>query len=88
MENILFAMQKMPVLEGQVIQESRDVMTLEYVPLRGFGQKDADKLKSLIADNFPGDFKVNVRPVEKIGRTASGKALSFVICRSKDKGQL
>ncbi|MGA2092319.1 MAG: hypothetical protein ABSH16_02780 [Sedimentisphaerales bacterium] len=81
MENVLFAMQKMPVLEGQVIQESRDVMTLEYVPLSGFGQKDADTLKSLIADNFPADFKINVRPVEKISRTASGKALSFVISK-------
>jgi phenylacetate-CoA ligase len=81
MENILFAMQKMPVLEGQVIQESRDAMTLEYVPLKGFCQKDADKLKALVADNFPDDFTVGVRAVEKISRTASGKALSFVISK-------
>jgi phenylacetate-CoA ligase len=85
MENVLFAMQKMPVLEGQVIQESHDIMTLEYVPLRGFCQKDADKLRSLVADNFPDDFKVNVRPVEKISRTVSGKALSLVISQKLPK---
>jgi hypothetical protein len=72
-------MKNMPVLEGQVIQESQDIMTLEYVPLKGFCQKDTDKLKSLVADNFPADFKVNIRPVEKISRTTSGKALSLVI---------
>jgi phenylacetate-CoA ligase len=85
MENVLFAMQKMPVLEGQVIQESRDIMTLEYVPLRGFCQKDADTLKLLVEENFPEDFKVNVRPVEKISRTVSGKALSLVIPQKSPK---
>lgn len=85
MENTLFAMQKMPVLEGQVIQESHDIMTLEYVPLKGFCQKDTDKLKSLVADNFPADFKVNIRPVEKISRSVSGKALSLVISTKLSK---
>ncbi len=79
MENVLFAIQNLPILQGQMIQELPDVMTLEYVPLRGFCQKNADMLKSLVAENFPEDFKVNVRPVGKISRTTSGKALSLAM---------
>ncbi len=79
MENVLFGMQKMPVLHGQMIQESLGAMTLEYVPLEGFSPNDADKLRLLAAEHLPGDFKVNIRPVEKISRTVSGKALSLVI---------
>jgi len=79
MENVLFGMQTMPVLEGQMIQESADVMTLEYVPLEGFSQKDGKKLKLLVAEGLPDDFKVSIHPVEKISRTASGKALSLAM---------
>jgi len=79
MENVLFSIQKMPILEGQMIQESPDLMTLEYVPLEGFSPKDADKLKLLVAEHLPDDFRSNVRPVGKISRTVSGKALSLVI---------
>ena len=79
MENVLFSMQNMPILQGQMIQESFDVMTLEYVPLEDFSPKDADKLRLLAAEHLPSDFKINIRPVEKISRTTSGKALSFVI---------
>jgi len=85
MENILFSMQNMPVLEGQMIQESLDVMTLEYVPLYSFSHRDADKLKSLVAEHLVDDFKVNIRPVEKISRTVSGKALSLVISQNHHK---
>ncbi len=82
MENVLFGMQTMPVLEGQIIQESTDVMTLEYVPLEGFSQKDAEKLKLLLAEQLPDDFKVSIHPVEKISRTTSGKALSLAISQN------
>lgn len=82
MENVLFSMQGMPILEGQMIQESPDVMTLKYVPLMGFSQKDAKKLKLLVAKHLPADFKFNVRSVRNISRTRSGKALSLVISRN------
>jgi len=79
MENVLFSMHNMPILECQMIQESFDTMTLEYVPLEGFCQKDADKLRLLAAEHLPSDFKINIRPVEQIRKTVSGKALSLVI---------
>ncbi len=79
METILFKMQDMPVLEGQVIQKSCDHMTLEYVPLNNFSNKDEDKLKSLVRECFPHDFTVSIRSVEKITRTTTGKSLSLVI---------
>lgn len=79
MENVLFSMHKMPILECQMIQESFDTMTLEYVPLESFSQRDADKLQPLIKEQLPHDFKINIRSVEKISRTVSGKALSLVI---------
>lgn len=79
MENVLFSMKTMNILEAQMIQESPDVMTLEYVPLDGFPQKQAQSLKSLLEKHLPEDFQFNVRSVEKISRTVSGKALSLVI---------
>jgi len=82
MENVLFAMQKMPVLEGQMIQESVDTMTLEYVPMQRFSQKDARDLALEVAKHIPPDFRINLRPVDKISRTVSGKALSLVISKT------
>ena len=82
MENVLFSMQKMPVLEGQMIQESADVMTLEYVPMRRFSQKDARELGLEVAKHVPPDFKLNLRQMKKISRTVSGKALSVVISKN------
>jgi phenylacetate-CoA ligase len=79
MENVLFSIQKMPVLEGQMIQEAADVMTLEYVPMKRFSQKDACELSAEVAKHVPPDFKLKLRRVEKISRTVSGKALSLVI---------
>jgi len=79
MENILFDMQGMPVLEAQMILEAADLMVLEYVPLDGFCEKDTERLNRLVKEHLPTEFRSSVRPVARIQRTASGKALSLVI---------
>lgn len=85
MENVLFSMQGMPILEGQMVQEQPHLMVLEFVPLDGFSEKDADRLRDLLKKHLPADFSSCIRPVAKIARTVSGKALSLVI-RDQDKG--
>jgi len=79
MENVLFDMKGMPVLYGQMIQESSDVMTLEYVPLSGFSQEHAEKLRSIAAKHVPADFNVNIRQVKNINKTPGGKVVSLAI---------
>jgi phenylacetate-CoA ligase len=79
MENVLFDMKGMPVLYGQMIQESYDVMTLEYVPLSGFSREHAEKLRSIAAKHVPADFNVNIRQVKNINKTPGGKVVSLAI---------
>jgi phenylacetate-CoA ligase len=82
MENVLFSIQKMPILEVQIVQESVDVMVLEYVPMQRFSQKDVRELELEVTKHIPPDFRLNLHPVKKISRTVSGKALSLVISRN------
>lgn len=76
---VLYSMYQMPVFEGQIIQEADDLITLEYVPMDGFSEKDADVLKNLLKKEVPAELKVNIRRVEKMNRTPQGKFLSFVM---------
>ena len=77
MENVLFDMRDMPILYAQMIQESPDVMTLEYVPLGSLSREDVHKLRQMVKQHLPSDFKINIRSVKEIERTVSGKALSL-----------
>lgn len=81
MENVLFGMQGLRVIESQMIQESAGIMVLEYVPSSGFSSRDAERIKLLTAEHLPLDFNVKIRAVKCISRTASGKALSFAVSR-------
>ena len=77
--HVLYGMYEMPVLAGQVIQEGADRVVLEYVPTDGFSRKDADRLHNLLREKLPKELKVNIRSVNKMNQTPSGKYLSFVM---------
>lgn len=77
--HVLYPMYEMPVLAGQVIQESPDRVILEYVPADSFSQKDANKLRKLLREEVPEEIEVDVCSVDKIRQTPSGKYLSFVM---------
>lgn len=81
MENVLFGMRHLRVLESQMIQESAGIMVLEYVPSSGFSSRDAERIRLLTAEHLPCDFNVKIRAVKCISRTASGRALSFAVSR-------
>ena len=82
MEDVLFAMRNMPVLQGQIIQVHANSMTLEYIPLKNFSETDASKLRILVAKHLPSDFEVNVHPVKSISRTVTGKVVSLVLSKN------
>jgi len=79
MENILFDMKGIPVGEAQIIQEKADRLVLEYVPLNQFSVKDKESIARLARRHFPQDFQVEIRAVNAVRRTVSGKALSLIL---------
>lgn len=83
MEDVLFAIRKMPVLQGRIIQVHANSMTLEYIPLKSFSKKDAYKLRILVAKHLPADFEVNIQPVKSINRTVTGKVVSLVLSKNQ-----
>jgi phenylacetate-CoA ligase len=77
--HVLYGMYEMPVLAGQVIQESASDVVLEYVPAEGFSEKHAQQLRELLERELPDEFNLSIRPTRQINQTPSGKFLSFVM---------
>lgn len=67
------------ICEAQVIQEQPDGFEILIVPAAGFGRHDLEKISANMRKHV-GDVRVNVRLVEQIERTASGK-FRAVICK-------
>jgi len=76
---ILYAMYDMPVVAGRVVQETSDLLTLEYVPDAGFTDEHAGRLASVMAEHVPTGLRAELRPVKEMDRTARGKFMSFVM---------
>lgn len=74
---VLYAMYKMPILEGQIVQERDDLVVLEYVALNDFTTENERHLLQLMRNEIPSEMQVAVRKIEKMKQTPSGKYLSF-----------
>ena len=83
---IIYGMYDMPVLAGRVVQESEDLVTLEYVAADGFDQRHMRRLTRHFNEQLKGRMRGKVRRVERIERTPSGKFISFVSPRQQQKG--
>jgi len=75
---VLYSMYKMPILEGQIIQESDNLIVLEFVAMDSFTGEDEKHLLSLLREEIPSEMEVSVRRIEKMKQTVNGKYLSFV----------
>jgi phenylacetate-CoA ligase len=67
------------IREAQVVQEASDRFAILVVPDGGFGAPDADLLRKNMRLHV-GDIGIDVRPVDTIERTASGK-FRAVVCK-------
>jgi len=61
------------ILESQIIQDSLDHITIEYAPDKDFCRDDLRAFEKLITRHLPGELKITLKQVVKVGRTLSGK---------------
>lgn len=61
------------IIESQIIQDALEHVTIEYVPGEEFSAADLADLKALIARHLPSELKVDLKKVEAVERTSSGK---------------
>jgi len=66
------------ILESQIIQDSLDHITIEYVPDKDFYRDDLGAFEKLITRHLPDELKVTLKQVEKVKRTLSGKVKPVV----------
>lgn len=61
------------LLEGQIIQQDLNHITVKVVPLEGFGEADIDDIKQRVRQRLGNEVQVEVIQVSEIPRTKSGK---------------
>lgn len=61
------------IVESQIIQDTLEHITIEYVPSAKFTETDFDNLRSLIAKHLPQELYVALREVAAVSRTRNGK---------------
>jgi len=61
------------ILESQIIQDTLDHITIEYVPSEKFCPNDLRAFEKLLAQHLPSELKITLKQVEKVERTLSGK---------------
>jgi len=66
------------IVESQIIQESLAQLTIQYVPTHEFSHQDLQSLERLLRQHLPSELKVDLKRVEKIERTSSGKIRPLV----------
>ena len=76
---VLYGMYELPVLAGRVIQESNDLIVLEYVPSEQFSEKDKETILNNLRKEVPEEMRVDVRLSNEMNRTVNGKYVSFVM---------
>jgi len=61
------------VIEGQIVQEKRDLISVNVVAAAGFNERDEEVIRRRISgERLPG-MRVEIRKVDQIERSASGK---------------
>jgi len=65
------------VMEGQVVQEERDLIRLRVIGTPAFGVKERDVLIKRVRERL-GDVRVVVEQVEELERTKSGKVRAVI----------
>lgn len=66
------------VREGQIIQESLDLIRVKVVPSDGFGETDVQDIVHRVQQRLGAQVKVEVEPVAEIPRTKAGKFQAVV----------
>jgi len=66
------------IIESQIIQDDISHITIEYVPDDNFSEKDIQAFKALIRKHLPSELNVDLRQVEAVKRTSSGKVKPIV----------
>jgi len=66
------------IAESQIIQDSIDHIIINYIPTNKFTAKDLDIFEKLIERHLPTELKVDIKQVERIKRTESGKLKPIV----------
>lgn len=66
------------ISESQMIQDSIDHVTIEYVPTVSFTSQDLDEFKKKISEYIPEELSFDFKKVEKCRRTESGKLRPLV----------
>jgi hypothetical protein len=72
------------IREAQVVQEKLDLFTIRLVPANNFEGYDVKKIKENMRLHV-GEVKVDVRLVDKIDRTTSGKFRAVICKLSQDE---
>ncbi len=66
------------ILESQIIQETLDHITIEYVPSEKFCNDDLRAFEKLLAQHLPSELKIDLKKVKAVKRTSSGKIRPLV----------
>lgn len=66
------------IVESQIIQESLEHITIEYVPNEKFSPEDLRALERLIKQHLPSELRVELKQVKAVERTKSGKVKPVV----------
>jgi len=66
------------ILESQIIQDAIDHLTIEYVPSAKFSNEDLKAFEALILQHLPAELKIDLKHVEAVERTESGKVRPVV----------
>ena len=66
------------IVESQVIQESPEHITIEYVPSGRFTEKDYFDFNTIIHEHLPNELKIDLKEVAAVHRTSSGKVRQVV----------
>ena len=71
------------IIEGQIVQESVDLIVVNIVPARGYGPGDEEDVIARVKQRLGRNVRVTVNQMDTIPRTAAGK-FKAVISKVKD----
>jgi len=61
------------ILESQIVQDTKEHITIKYIPSAQFCEKDLNDFKVLIAKHLPTELAVDLVEVDSIDKTDNGK---------------
>lgn len=66
------------IIESQLIQDAADHLTIEFVPGKEFSEADLSAFRRLVRKHLPTELKFELKEVEAVRRTSSGKVRPVV----------